>query len=89
MIFVFISINSYLESKTLIDQIFGPKVSDLFPRKYLESASCGDGFYPSTGRASYDHQGVDAEIGINSRVNIKLLTRLPQKLLKAKSNLLF
>ncbi|XP_078658231.1 uncharacterized protein LOC144903714 [Branchiostoma floridae x Branchiostoma belcheri] len=50
--------NGYDEAKSLIEQIFGAKADQDFPRKYLESAACGDGFYPSTGSGRYDHQGV-------------------------------
>ncbi|KAI8519524.1 hypothetical protein Bbelb_027810, partial [Branchiostoma belcheri] len=47
----------YDEAKSLIEQIFGAKADQDFPRKYLESAVCGDGFYPSTGLGRYAEQG--------------------------------
>ena len=46
------------------------KIDKSFPRKYLESNSCGDGFYESTGRGHYEHPGVDAEAVIGSEVRI-------------------
>ena len=57
------------------------KIDKSFPRKYLESRSCGDGFYESTGSGLYKHPGVDAEAVIGSEVritdNIDLLSLLP------------
>lgn len=50
----------YKEARTQLDLIFGPKFHKEFPRKYLESGSCGDGFWESTGKGKYNHPGVDA-----------------------------
>ena len=61
---------SYEEARTLIELVFGMKIDKSFPRKYLESSSCGDGFYESTGRGRYEHPGVDAEAVIGSEVRI-------------------
>ena len=46
------------------------KIDKSFPRKYLESSSCGDGFYEGTGSGHYKHPGVDAEAVIGSEVRI-------------------
>ena len=55
-------------SRTLIQSLFGLKINKAFPRKYMESESCGNGFYESTGRGNYKHKGVDAEAEIGSEV---------------------
>jgi hypothetical protein len=31
----------------------------MFPNLILESVSCGDGFWESTGKGNYEHPGVD------------------------------
>ena len=51
---------SYKEARTQLDLIFGPKFDEEFPRAYLESNTCGDGFWESTGRDNYEHPGVGA-----------------------------
>ena len=48
--------------------VFGPKFNKEFPRKYLESKTCGDGFWESTGKNHYEHTGVDIETEIGSQV---------------------
>ena len=48
--------------------VFGPKFNKEFPRKYLESKTCGDGFWESTGKDNYQHTGVDIEADIGSQV---------------------
>ncbi|XP_078658229.1 uncharacterized protein LOC144903712 [Branchiostoma floridae x Branchiostoma belcheri] len=60
--------NGYDEAKSLIEQIFGAKADQDFPRKYLESGSCGDGFYPSTGSGRYEHQGVLLEAAVGREI---------------------
>ncbi|XP_019642103.1 PREDICTED: uncharacterized protein LOC109483513 [Branchiostoma belcheri] len=61
--------NGYDEAKSLIEQIFGAKADQAFPRKYLESAACGDGFYPSTGSGRYEHQGVLLEAASGQEIS--------------------
>ena len=58
----------------MIELVFGMKIDKSFPRKYLESSSCGDGFYESKGRGHYEHPGVDAEAVIGSEVRITEIT---------------
>ena len=58
----------YQEARTLLDLVFGPKINKAFPRKYLESQTCGNGFWESTGQGHYRNPGVDAEIEIGSPV---------------------
>ncbi|XP_035698712.1 uncharacterized protein LOC118431577 [Branchiostoma floridae] len=60
--------NGYDEAKSLIEQIFGNKADQDFPRKYLESDSCGDGFYPSTGQGRYAEQGVLLEAAAGQQI---------------------
>ena len=52
---------SYKEARTELEMVFGSKMHKEFPRKYLESESCGEGFWPSTGDGRYEHEGVDVE----------------------------
>ncbi|XP_066264364.1 uncharacterized protein [Branchiostoma lanceolatum] len=59
---------AYTASRTLISKIFGPKVHKDFPKKQLESDNCGNGFYPSTARGKYKHQGVDLEASVNTEI---------------------
>ena len=58
----------YETARSSIDMVFGPKVSKEFPRKYLESDSCGPGFWKSTGRGKYKHPGVDLEATHDEKV---------------------
>ncbi|XP_066298079.1 uncharacterized protein [Branchiostoma lanceolatum] len=60
--------NGYDEAKSLIEQIFGSKSDQDFPRMYLESDSCGDGFYPSTGQGRYAEQGVLLEAAAGQQI---------------------
>ncbi|XP_078585865.1 uncharacterized protein LOC144867676 [Branchiostoma floridae x Branchiostoma japonicum] len=60
--------NGYDEAKSLVEQIFGNKADQDFPRKYLESPTCGDGFYPSTGGGRYAEQGVLLEAGAGQQI---------------------
>ena len=43
----------------MFDLVFGPKFDKAFPKKYLLSKTCGDGFWESTGKDKYEHPGVD------------------------------
>ena len=38
--------------------IFGPKMHKDFPRKFLLSDDCGDGFYSTNGGGRYAHMGI-------------------------------
>ena len=53
----------------MIESVFGSKFHERFPRKYLVSGVCGDGFWESNGKGNYDHPGIDlvAEIGEDVR----------------------
>ena len=53
-----------------MDLIFGAKVHKNFPRKYLESETCGEGFWESTGQGNYKHTGVDVEKDIGYTVKL-------------------
>lgn len=64
----------YQKGKTLLDMIFGSKIHKEFPRKYLSSKTCGDGFWESTGKGNYQNPGVDAEIAIGSNVSHHFMT---------------
>ena len=65
----FLTLIRYGEARTLIEQVFGPKLDPDFYKKYLESESCGNGFYPSTGKANYKHEGVDLEAQVDAQVS--------------------
>ncbi|CAH1794764.1 unnamed protein product [Owenia fusiformis] len=58
----------YDAAKSLLDNVFGPKISKGFPKKYLESEDCGNGFYPSTQGGNYDYQGVQLEAEVGSEL---------------------
>ena len=67
----------YQEARTLLDLVFGPKINGAFPRKYLESTTCGNGFWESTGKNNYDHKGVDVEAEIGAQVRMMPNLHLP------------
>ena len=51
---------------------FGPKVHKDFPRKYLDSKTCGfKGFWESTGLGHYNHPGVDVEVNAGTEVKYR------------------
>lgn len=54
-------LNRYRSAKTELQLIFGFKFDKNFPRKYLESATCGEGFWKSNGKDNYVHPGVDID----------------------------
>ncbi|XP_072048761.1 uncharacterized protein [Amphiura filiformis] len=62
--------NSYQEARSLINQIFGPKVHRHFPRTYrLAGGGCNtDGFYPTDTNGYYDDQGVDLLVDEGSHI---------------------
>ncbi len=61
-LFVFFS---YQDAKSLINEVFGPKVHKNFPRTVrLAGGGCNtNGFYPTDTNGYYDNQGVDLLIG--------------------------
>ena len=70
---VFCSVNfRYQKSKSLINQLFGPKAHRRFPREYrLAGGGCtADGFYPTDTDGYYDDQGVDLVISDGSEVRL-------------------
>ena len=73
------SVCRYQEAKTLVDLVFGPKLNKGFPRKYLESQTCGNGFYESRGNNNYKHTGVDVEVAVGSQVRLYMLLLLDKK----------
>jgi len=40
-----------------------------FPRKFLQSASCGDGFWETNGKNNYRHYGVILEVAAGDEVS--------------------
>ena len=48
--------------------IFGTKVHKDFPRKYLESGTCGDGFWPTDASGNYPGEGIMVEVGVDVEV---------------------
>ena len=62
----------YQKSKSLINQLFGPKAHRRFPREYrLAGGGCTtDGFYPTDTGGYYDDQGVDLVISDGSKVRL-------------------
>ena len=42
-----------------------------FPRKFLESASCGDGFWETDGKGHYTHKGIMLEVKVGEEVSTK------------------
>ena len=39
-----------------------------FPRKFLESPSCGDGFWETDGKGHYTHKGIMLEVKVGEEV---------------------
>ncbi|KAI0230511.1 hypothetical protein LSAT2_019151, partial [Lamellibrachia satsuma] len=62
--------NGYQEARTLLEEIFGPKIHEDFPRKLLESRSCGDGFWETDGEGHYSHKGVMLEVTAGQKVRV-------------------
>ena len=60
--------NRYNRARTLLEEIFGSKVHADFPRKLLQSASCGDGVWPSDGKGHYSHMGIMLEVTFGQKV---------------------
>ncbi|XP_078695732.1 uncharacterized protein LOC144924477 [Branchiostoma floridae x Branchiostoma belcheri] len=54
----------YTLARSIIHKIFGPKASFRFPRRILDSETCGIGTYPSFGvvTATYTSKGIDLKI---------------------------
>ncbi|CAH1277632.1 Hypp9725 [Branchiostoma lanceolatum] len=54
----------FVLARSIIHKIFGPKASFRFPRRILDSETCGRGVYPSfgVGGKTYDSEGIDLEI---------------------------
>ncbi|CAH1791078.1 unnamed protein product, partial [Owenia fusiformis] len=66
----------YELSKSLIDNVFGPKIAKRFPRKYLESEKCGNGFYPSTQRGNYEYDGAQLQVDAGTKIVVPFSGRL-------------
>ena len=65
--------NRYNTARTLLEEIFGPKVNKEFPKKLLESASCGDGFWETDGKGHYSHKGIMLEVTVGQEVDVVLV----------------
>ena len=65
--------NRYNTARTLLEEIFGPKVNEEFPKKLLESTSCDDGFWDTDGKGHYSHKGIMLEVTVGQEVNIFLV----------------
>ncbi|CAH1783345.1 unnamed protein product, partial [Owenia fusiformis] len=60
----------YEISKSLIDNVFGPKIAKKFPRKYLVSEECGNGFFPSTQAGKYRDDGAQLQVDVSSTLYV-------------------
>ena len=58
----------YQQARTLIEEIFGPKMHQDFPRKLMESASCGDGFWETDGKGHYSNKGIMLNVTVGNEV---------------------
>ncbi|CAH1802777.1 unnamed protein product [Owenia fusiformis] len=66
----------YEIAKSLIDNVFGPKISKRFPRKYLQSKKCGNGFFPSTQRRRYKYSGAQLQVKVGSAIVVPFSGKL-------------
>ena len=62
------SISRYNKTRTLFESVFGQKFHEQFPRRYLLSKPCGNGFWKSNGKGRYEHYGIDLEVSIKQEV---------------------
>ncbi|KAK2165104.1 hypothetical protein NP493_1383g00012 [Ridgeia piscesae] len=60
--------NGYQTARTLLEEIFGPKMHEDWPRKLLESSSCGDGFWESDGKGHYGNKGIMLEVTVGQPI---------------------
>ncbi|KAK2165039.1 hypothetical protein NP493_1368g00012 [Ridgeia piscesae] len=60
--------NGYQTARTLLEEIFGPKMHEDWPRKLLESSSCGDGFWESDGKGHYANKGIMLEVSVGQPI---------------------
>ena len=66
---IFTFYQSYQKAKAIMQLTFGSKVHKDFPRKYLDSETCGfKGFWESTGKGHYMHPGVDVDVKEGAQV---------------------
>ncbi|KAI0212799.1 hypothetical protein LSAT2_002241 [Lamellibrachia satsuma] len=56
--------NGYQTARTLLEEIFGTKMHKDFPRKFLKSQSCGDGFWETDGNGHYSPNGIMLEVKV-------------------------
>ena len=56
------------KQRQLLSKSLDRKAHKDFPRKYLESTSCGWGFWATDGSGHYSHQGILAEAQVDSEV---------------------
>ncbi|KAI0217504.1 hypothetical protein LSAT2_030722 [Lamellibrachia satsuma] len=59
-------VNGYQKARTLLEEIFGPKMHEDFPRKLLESPTCGDGFWETDGKEHYSHKGIMLNVTVGN-----------------------
>ena len=60
----------YQTARTLLENIFGPKMHNDWPRKMLQSTSCGDGFWETGRRRHYTNKGIMLEVNDGQPVGI-------------------
>jgi len=53
-----------------VEEIFGPKMHEMFPRKLLESPTCGNGFWEDNGNQHYKQSGVMLRVEAGEDVSI-------------------
>ncbi|KAI0234744.1 hypothetical protein LSAT2_014923 [Lamellibrachia satsuma] len=61
-------VEGYQTIRTQLEQIFGPKVHEDFPRKLLMSSSCGDGFWETNGKGHYNFTGIMLEVNVSHKI---------------------
>ena len=60
----------YQTARTLLEEIFGTKMHEEWPRKLLESTSCGDGFWETDGNGHYPYKGIMLDVVSGQTVNV-------------------
>lgn len=55
-----------------MEEIFGPKMHEDFPRKLLESPTCGNGFWEGNSHRIYKHSGIMLRVEAGEDVSIHL-----------------
>ena len=59
----------YEAARADVDLVFGEKMNKKFPRKYMESRSCGNGFWKGRRKLNtYKTEGIEVGAEVNSKV---------------------